>query len=224
MTKINVSLKDIGKVVTALEELQRDMKKASEDLPKLLAEEGKNYLDRQYAKSPNRNDPNINFSNIKTGIEKTENGYKLYARGRDVLYEEFGTGDEGQKHQHPVKSKYKLDNYNSGGTILNVSEIRDDAILDVLRKNGINSGEFWFYNKNKTGSTNRSTQLTLEQKLNRAKYLINHGDEVYLTQGIPAGKEVWNTRNYLKSNKVVDKIVRKRGKEMYDKFIKAVKG
>lgn len=195
MTKINVNLKDIGKVVTALEELQRDMKKASEDLPKLLAEEGKNYLDRQYAKSPNRNDPNINFSNIKTGIEKTEDGYKLYARGRDVLYEEFGTGDEGQKHQHPVKSKYNLNDYNSGPFIMDVIDVGNEDMKDLLAQNGITSGKFWKYRK---------------------------GGQSHLTQGIPAGKEVWNTRNYLKSNKVVDKIVRKRGKEMYDKFIKAV--
>lgn len=199
MRKVTVSLNNIDKVISALEQFNNDINELSKDVPKIIAEEGKNYLDRQYSKSPNRMDPNIDFSNITTGIEEIEGGYKLFARGKDVLYEEFGTGDEGQRHQHPAKSKYSLNPYNSGPYIRDVNTLNDNASYtkEDLQKIGITSGKFWYYEKNGKG---------------------------YYTQGIPAGKEMWDTRNYLKSNKVVNNIVRKRGKEINDKFIKAIKG
>ena len=196
MSRVKINLKDIDKLINALEVLKKDIDNLSKDIPKLIVDEGKDYLDRQYAKSPNRNDPNIDFSNIYTGVEKIENGYKLYAKGPDMLYEEFGTGDEGQKHQHPDKSKYSLNAYNSGQHIRDVSSLNENSYTkEDLEKIGITSGRFWYYEKDGIG---------------------------HYTQGVPAGKEMWNTRNYLKSNKVANNILRKRGKEIRDKFIKSI--
>lgn len=46
--------------------------------------------------------------------EKTSSGYRVVVSGPQVLYDEFGTGDQGLMQPHPEKSKYDLQKYNSG--------------------------------------------------------------------------------------------------------------
>lgn len=223
MSKININIgsTDVDKLIKALNNLQKDLEQQADNIAKDVSEKGLKYLNKKYTLSPNRNDPNIDIGGIKTTIEKIDNGYRIVAKGKDIIYEEFGTGDEGQSHSHPNKSKYDLNDYNNGGTILNVNQIHNSAILNSLSKKGVTNGNFWFYKKHKQGSS-IVTSMTMEQKLNRAKYLINHSDEVIISQGVKAGKEMWNTRNYIVSKKSINKIVRKRGKEISDKFIKSI--
>ena len=48
---------------------------------------------------------------------KTDRGCVVVARGSQVLYDEFGTGDRGLMNPHPDKGKYSLNDYNSGSHI-----------------------------------------------------------------------------------------------------------
>lgn len=192
MSKININIgsTDVDKLIKALNNLQKDLQLHADNIAKDVSEKGLKYLDRQYMSSANRNDPNIDIDSIRTNVEKTNNGYRIIAKGRDVIYEEFGTGDEGQKHQHPRKSSYTLDAYNSGKYIRSVNPDNE-----TLKSKGITTGKYWTYKQN--------------------------GTTMY-TQGVRAGKEMWNTRNYITSKKFINEVVRKRGKEISDKFVKSI--
>ena len=54
-----------------------------------------------------RSDTNIYAIKLATGS-------KIVVSGSQILYDEFGTGDAGLMHPHPEKSKYNLNDYNSG--------------------------------------------------------------------------------------------------------------
>lgn len=45
---------------------------------------------------------------------REEQGYQINIVGEQVIYDEFGTGDAGAADPHPKKSKYNLNDYNSG--------------------------------------------------------------------------------------------------------------
>lgn len=66
---------------------------------------------------------------------KTDRGCVVFARGSQVIYDEFGTGDRGLMHPHPDKGKYSLNDYNSGSHI-------------KLDKDG---SFYWTYYSNKDG-------------------------------------------------------------------------
>ena len=67
--------------------------------------------------------------------EKATNGYRVVVSGPQVLYDEFGTGDQGLMQPHPEKSKYDLRKYNSGEFI----------------RTGPNGDHYWSYYSDKLG-------------------------------------------------------------------------
>lgn len=193
-TQITIDISDLKGLIKGLENLRDNISTETDKMLKEIAESGKKYLDRQY--SGMNKDPNI--EDISTKIEGSKNSYNLIAYGKDVVYEEFGTGDEGEKHQHPMKSKYSLNAYNSGTKIRNVDDYdKNSYIKDDLEEIGINSGKFWIYSKD--GS-----------------------DTLYYTQGVPSGQEMWNTRNYLLSKKTKDTI-KKGAKKINENIIASIK-
>lgn len=191
MNKINISIDNVDTIINALQVLYDDYKTMGETISKDIANDGLKYLDKQYQSI--YQDPNI--GNITTKTKKTDNGYNIVASGKDVIYVEFGTGDKGENDSHPDKSKYNLNNYNSGSFILDVEDVKNEEMLNLLAENQIVSGKFWHYSK---------------------------GGESHLTQGIPSGKQMFNTYNYL-ANKSAKKIVKERSDEINDKFVESIK-
>lgn len=160
---------EIDKVIAKLLNVKKDLKDAPERIAREAAYDALTYLDIQYAETPYDD----NIDNIDTYVERTAEGYRIVASGKDVVYAEFGTGDLGQQSPHPEKSKYALNDYNSGETIRDANE--------HSAEHGIISGKYWTYEKNGT---------------------------IHYTQGIPAGKQVFNTRNYV-LNEGLDKAIKK---------------
>lgn len=168
---ITFNQKSISKMISKLETLNTDIKDFPEKLAHEIAYDGLTHLDLLYASTPYQ--PNV--SDIETSVKKTILGYSINATGKDVIYEEFGTGDIGESNPHPEKSEYPLNDYNSGRTIRDANE--------HSAKHGITSGKYWTYKKDGT---------------------------IYYTQGIPAGKQFFNTRNYIQEEgikKAKDKLV-----------------
>lgn len=171
VVNIAFNQKDILNAIKKLETLDKDIKNLGDELVKEIAYDGLTKLDMFYANTPYQE----NVDNIDTKVEKTQLGYNIVGTGKDIIYEEFGTGDIGQSNSHPEKSDYPLDEYNSGATIREANE--------NSAKHGITSGKYWTYEKNGT---------------------------IYYTQGIPAGKQFYNTRNYIQDEgikKAKDKLV-----------------
>lgn len=110
-----------------------------------------------------------NVGDIHTSVRKKPFGYSIVSSGQDVIYEEFGTGDMGEQNKHPEKSEYSLKDYNSGETIRDVSK-QSEKTKERLKGHGIVSGKYWTYKRD---------------------------GKVEYTQGIPAGKQIFDTRNYI---------------------------
>lgn len=180
---------NIQDVINAFKSIYNDIDKYVEKTDEKIIQESKKYLDKQY--SSRFKDPNI--TDISTEYEKIDNGYKLIAKGKDVIYEEFGTGDRGEDNPHPDKSKYNLNDYNSGITIRPVNLLSQEK----REEHNLSSGKYWTYKKDESG-------------------------DVEYTQGVPSGKEMWNTRNEMIKN-IIPKATKELGVELLDKFENAIK-
>ncbi len=169
VVNMNLNSKDIEKLIKKLETLKKDLSNAPNEIAREAAYDARTFLDLEYADTPY----NENIDNIETDVGATNKGWRVSAKGKDVIYAEFGTGDLGQQNPHPEKNEYPLNDYNSGKTIRNANE--------YSAQHGITSGKYWTYKKN---------------------------DTIYYTNGIPAGKQVFNTRNYI-LNEGLDKAAKK---------------
>ena len=188
---VEVNEGNIKDVIKALKEIRDNIDRDIDKTMVEIVKRGQIYLNNQY--STRVRDPNI--ENISTSWNKNGNEYEIRSSGKDVIYEEFGTGDRGEQEPHPVKSNYNLNDYNSGQYIRNVSDYDENSYTyDDLQEFGISSGKFWRYNKNGI---------------------------LYYTQGVPSGKEMWDTRNFLIDN-VIPKLAKKRSEDICDKFKRAI--
>ena len=165
MAKINIELSP-GSVKEAIEKLN-NLRKAlvaiETELPKELAEQTKNKVQQFYTSSVQAEEmPSI-------GVKENGKSCTVYITGKNVTYEEFGTGDVGSKSPHPRKGEYGLKPYNSGRTIRSTDKLSPD----YQSEKGLSNGLYWTYKKN--------------------------GQKIY-TQGIPAGKFMYNASTWLKSN------------------------
>lgn len=191
-TEIVVDETNVKDVIKALQDMLDNVDKIANDSLREIVEKGETYLDAQYA--TRYKDPNI--TDISTSWRKDSQYYVLESKGKDVVYEEFGTGDKGASNPHPVKSNYNLNDYNSGEYIRNVSDYDENSyVYDDLQEIGITSGKFWRYSKDGT---------------------------LYYTQGVPSGQEMWSTRNYLIKS-VIPEIGKKKGRELCEKFANSIK-
>lgn len=189
-TQIEIDLFDTKGLTEALEWLYNNIDKQAEEMIQELAKNGETFLASRYI----GRFKDANISDISTSTNKISNGYEIKAQGKDVVYEEFGTGDEGESHSHPEKSRYNLNDYNSGPYIRNVSDVPEDSYTgEDLQQIGITSGKFWRYNKDGV---------------------------VHYTQGVPAGQEMWDTRNYIINE--IPNVVKKRGKIINDNIIRSI--
>ena len=189
-TQIEIDLFDTKGLTEALEWLYNNIDKQAEEMIQELAKNGETFLASRYI----GRFKDANISDISTSTNKISNGYEIKAQGKDVVYEEFGTGDEGESHSHPEKSRYNLNDYNSGPYIRNVSDVPEDSYTgEDLQQIGITSGKFWRYNKDGV---------------------------VHYTQGVPAGQEMWDTRNYIINE--MPNVVKKRGKIINDNIIRSI--
>lgn len=152
--KIAIDLNDINNLITSLKTLSSDMKKLPNEICQEVAELGKEYLDIEYSQA--NVDQTIDVSSINTSIRQTNNGYQIIASGKDVIYEEFGTGEYGESQPHPEKGKYtSLKKYNSG-----------PFVSTHINKYG---RHYWFYKGYSEGNPSGA------EMYNTARFLKNKG-------------------------------------------------
>ena len=164
--KTDLSKTGINKLIGKLEKLKKDLSKADEEIVKQLSGICLSEIQKNYA-STGFKDGNDDVYFFEKGTSKRK---IVGVAGTQVLYNEFGTGTEGEKKPHPEKKIYGLNPYNSGPTRkVNKSD------TSTASQFGIGKGElYWIYDK--------------------------YGIAVY-TQGIPAGKQVYNARKTLQKKK-----------------------
>lgn len=148
--RIKLDNKDISSLINKLQVLKSDLKKLPHEINKEIAEIGLEYLNNEYANT--RTDHTIDINSIETDIVETTKGYSIVAKGSEVLYAEFGTGEYGQDNPHPLKQEFDLNPYNSG-----------PIVSTHINKNG---RHYWFYD-NQYSEGNASGK----QMFNTSKYL-----------------------------------------------------
>lgn len=151
--KINLSTSDISSLIKSLQTLSKDVKGLPDEIGKEVAELGKEYLEEEYAQATP--DQTIDISDRQISVEKTGRGYRLVARGKELVYEEFGTGEEGASHPHPKKKEYPLNDYNSG-----------PVVSTHINKYG---RHYWFYNGYSEGNPSGA------EVFNTARFLREKG-------------------------------------------------
>lgn len=133
--KVPLSTKNIKELKKKLKDFAKDVEKAEKEIVDELANIAEKEARTNYSISP--------YKDVEgeTTIKKIKitNGQKIYARGREVIYREFGTGTEGSLNPHPDKEKHKLRPYNSGITIRRAGN-------NIPEETGIQPGDlYWTY-------------------------------------------------------------------------------
>lgn len=152
--KIKLDNKDISSLINKLQVLKGDLKKLPKTISKEIADIGLGYLNNEYANT--NTDHTIDISSIETDIIETAKGYSIIAKGEEVLYAEFGTGEYGQDNPHPKKQEFNLNPYNSG-----------PIVSTHINANG---RHYWFYDNqysegNASGKQMFNTSRFLREKV-----------------------------------------------------------
>lgn len=184
--KATLSSTSLNELAEKIKQLKNDLQNVDKEVMNELAEKGRDEIDNNLSATTYKdgNDEAIPF------IRKEENKMVVGMKGKQVLYDEFGTGTEGAKSPHPLKSEFGLKNYNSSrvpnGTIRRNKNPNSKASIS-----GIKPYEwYWTYND-------------------------KSGNKVY-TQGIPAGKQVFNASLSLKQIKML--VVKKKVSDALSKL------
>ena len=110
--KIGLNPYDIAKAIEKLKYLESNIPDLSNKIVKAVANEGLEFLNEAYENTHVSSD--INIESIHRYVERSTTGYNIIAEGDEVLYVEYGTGEEGASNPHPEKSGHGLRDYNSG--------------------------------------------------------------------------------------------------------------
>ena len=112
---VKLSTSDIQTLITNLKSLSNSIHDKQNDIAEEVAKEGLKKLNDYYSSLKSNRD----VEKPTTYITKTDNGFSIVATGKDVVYQEFGTGEHGAEDGHPWKGQtdFKLNGYNTGPTI-----------------------------------------------------------------------------------------------------------
>ena len=118
---------------------------------------------KEYATIANALAPHGGLDHGIVDIDKDDG--LLYLKGKNAVYDEFGTGTQGESNPHPMKGNFDLNPYNSGPYIF---------------YNQFASAYQWYY-----------------RPMAGKPYFTESG----LTEGIPSGKQMYNTLQHIYSIK-----------------------
>lgn len=139
--KVPLSSAGISNLVKKIEQLKKDLSQADTNIVNKMSEYALKEIETNISATPYK-DGNDDISFFEKGTDKKK---IVGMSGSQVLYNEFGTGTQGENSPHPLKSKYGLRGYNTGRRIRKAS-------LNVNEKHGIPIGmKYWVY-KDKAGN------------------------------------------------------------------------
>lgn len=160
---IGLNQNEISNLVNQLNSISDKLDKMAEKLTDDIAETALNQMVQNYNSSQYQPSDGMDFSKTGTAREK-----KVSMIGSQAIYNEFGTGTEGQNNPHPQKGDFPLNDYNSGKTIRRNTKGNSIASNLGIPANGL----YWTF-KDENGIT-------------------------HYTQGIPAQKIVYNANKSVK--------------------------
>lgn len=127
--KMQLSAQSINETINQLKVISQNLEQASNEITKEMVEYTKERIQHHFDSRQNMDD----FFDIDYEVDGEVKGNKgrAFAKGRSVIYGEFGTGDVGERSPHVIKqTTFGLKDYNTGPSI-------------QVNKYG---GHYWFYN------------------------------------------------------------------------------
>lgn len=166
--KVKLSNQGLNDLLQKVNNLKNDLKQSETKIKDKLADYAKTEIENNLSATQFK-DGNDDVSTFK---ENRNNKVIVGMRGTQVLYDEFGTGTQGESSPHPYKSNYGLSGYNTGRKIRKAS-------VRVNEKTGIPIGaKYWTY-KNKQGETVFTTGIPAgKQVFNAAMSLRNRKKQI----------------------------------------------
>ena len=113
------------------------------------------------------------IGDVKTSVTDTKKGCVVHITGKDILYEEYGTGTRGLEHPHPKHDVDGMNPYGSGRNIVHGGE----------RNNGHDIPYWYKFVKNYPNDFNGI--------IGDNDYVWRHNKVV--TKGLPAGRFVYDS-------------------------------
>ncbi len=167
--KIKLSVSSINECIKDLFALDEALQDIDELIVQELTLRGLNELEYLYGTAV------LQVGNDDYTLSRYYKGNKgkIMATGTSVLYNEFGTGTEGERYSHPMKNEFDLNPYNSGKTI-RTNRNADSKATD----NNIPVGElYWTFEKNGQLYYTTGTKAGL-QMYNTAEYLKKNAKKI----------------------------------------------
>lgn len=141
------------------------------DIVDKLVDFGVDWAMQYDAQAPRSGDGYNTISPISPKLTKSTVRGGIQMQGDDAIYDEFGTGEEGAADPHPMKNQFsQLNPYNSGPIVSK----------NVNPKNG---RHYWYY-----------------PPMDGKPYFNFPDEGVGYTEGIPSGKQMYNTLQDLRKN------------------------
>lgn len=134
--KVNLSVKGINDLINKMDDLQEGIEKANKNIVEKLSDYALEEIQNNYAATLYK-DGNEDVAFFKKG---DENSKSVGVSGKQVLYNEFGTGEAGANDGHEMKGDFNLRPYNSGKTI-RTAKPGSNAEAEGIPVNGL----YWTY-------------------------------------------------------------------------------
>lgn len=166
--KVPLSNQGLNDLLKKINNLKDDLNKAAKDIKNELADYTRTEIDNNLSATQFK-DGN---DDVYTFKENKDNKIIVGMRGSQALYDEFGTGTQGEQSPHPYKSEYPLSGYNTGRRIRKAS-------VKVNENTGLPIGiKYWTY-KNKQGETVYTTGIPAgKQVFNASISLRNKKNQI----------------------------------------------
>ena len=133
--KIHLNSNSIDDAIKNLKKLKSSLNELPMGITKEIADEGASKLAEQHGKYRHSD------GNASIDIIPIEKGYRVSISSPSIIYEEFGTGDVGEKSNAPKSpTEFGLDYYRQHGTTIRPAD-------RYSREHGINAGWYWTYQK-----------------------------------------------------------------------------
>lgn len=167
----------VDEIMKKIRFLESDIEDAGIEIVEQLINIGSTEVVNRNAVAPHSsNKPNTLYTNRAKVHGDVVTG-TVGLQGPSIIYDEFGTGNEGAANPHPLKENFGLNPYNSGPVVSNNINVYGH--------------HYWFYRPGLISEPNY------------------HFSPNGYTEGIPSGKQVYNTAQLLQKekNKVVNPIL-----------------
>lgn len=167
--KVKLSLYGIREAIDKLEYLDDTLIDASQSIVEDLVSLGEGKAKEFDASAPRTG---LGSNQIYGVFSKERSSGQVVMHGKNVVYDEFGTGEEGLSDPHPMKGNFPdLNPYNSGPFVSK----------HINPKNG---RHYWYY-----------------PPLDGQPYFDFPDEGKGYTEGTPSGKQMYNTLQFIRKEK-----------------------